>query len=131
MSRDTIGDFLTIIRNGIMASKRFVVAPYSNLRFELAKILKEEGFIKDVIVEELNPIKKEIKILLKYVDSESVIHEITRISRPGKRHYAGVNELKPVIGGLGRSILTTSKGIMTDKKAKELSIGGEIICTIW
>lgn len=131
MSIDTIGNFLTIIRNGIMASKRFVNAPYSNLRLELAKILKEEGFIKDFFVEETSPIKKEIKILLKYVEGESVIHEINRVSRPGKRCYSGVNDLKPVIGGLGISILTTSKGIMTNKKAKELAIGGEIICTIW
>jgi small subunit ribosomal protein S8 len=131
MSRDTIGDFLTIIRNGIMASKRNVVAPYSNMRLELVKLLKQEGFIKDFVVQEIDPIKKDIKVLLKYIDGESVIHEITRVSRPGKRQYTGVSELKPVIGGLGISILSTSKGILTDKKAKELSIGGELICTVW
>lgn len=131
MSKDTIGDFLTIIRNGIMASKRQVVAPHSNLRVEIAKILKEEGFIKDVTVEEISPIKKEITVSLKYVDGESVIHEIDRVSKPSKRRYTRVGEIKPVIGGLGISILTTSKGILTDKKAKELSIGGELICTVW
>jgi small subunit ribosomal protein S8 len=131
MSRDTIGDFLTIIRNGIMASKRNVVAPYSNMRLELVKLLKQEGFIKDFVVQEIDPIKKDIKVLVKYIDGESVIHEITRVSRPGKRQYTGVSELKPVIGGLGISILSTSKGILTDKKAKELSIGGELICTVW
>lgn len=131
MSHDTIGDFLTIIRNGIMASKRSVNAPHSNLKFEIAKILKEEGYIKDVIVEEVTPIKKQIKIMLKYVDGESVIHEISRVSRPGKRNYSGFSEIKPVIGGLGISIISTSEGIKTNKKAKELSIGGEIICTVW
>lgn len=131
MSTDSIGDFLTIIRNGIMASKRFVSAPYSNMRFELARILKEEGFIKDAVVEDLGITKKTIKIFLKYVDSESVIHEITRISTPGKRRYNGVAEIKPVIGGLGVTILTTSQGILTNKKAKQLSIGGEVICTVW
>jgi len=131
MSKDTIGDFLTIIRNGIMASKRQVVAPHANLRVEIAKILKDEGFIKDIIVEEIDPVKKEITIFLKYVDGESVIHEINRVSKPSKRHYARTGEVKPVIGGLGISILTTSKGVITDKKAKELAIGGEVICTVW
>ena len=131
MSKDMIGDFLTIIRNGIKASKRHVVAPHSNLRVEVAKILKDEGFIKDVVVEEIDSVKKSIKISLKYVDGESVIHEIDRVSKPGKRFYARVGEIKPVIGGLGISILTTSKGILTDKKAKELLIGGELICTVW
>lgn len=131
MSKDSIGDFLTIIRNGIMASKPFITAPYSRLKLDLAKILKEEGFIKDVVVEEKDSAKKDIKVILKYIDGESVIHEITRISRPGRRHYASVHELKPVIGGLGVAILTTSQGIMTNKKAKQLLIGGEVMCTIW
>jgi len=131
MSIDTMGNFLTIIRNGIMASKRNVIAPYSKMKFEVAKILKQEGFIRDVVVEENGSIKKDIKVFLKYVDGESVIHEITRISKPSKRYYARSNELKPVIGGLGISVLTTGQGILTDKKAKELSVGGEVICTVW
>lgn len=130
MSKDSIGDFLTIIRNGLMRSVAHVQAPYSKLRFDLAEIFKDEGFIKDVlVVEEDN--KKFIKVLLKYVDGESVIHEIKRVSTPGRRSYARAHELKPVIGGLGVSILTTSQGIFTNKKAKEKSIGGEIICTVW
>lgn len=131
MSIDTVGNFLTIIRNGIMSSKRFVIAPHSKMKFEIAKILKEEGFIKDVIVENQDSVKKEIKVFLKYVEGESVIHEIKRISRPGRRSYASVNEFKPVIGGLGISILTTSQGLLTNKKAKDLFVGGEIICTVW
>jgi len=131
MSVDTIGDFLTIIRNGLMVSKPFIVAPYSNMKFEVAKILKEEGFIKDCLVLEDDPKKKAIKVFLKYVDNESVIHEITRVSKPGRRFYAGSTSVKPVIGGLGISILSTNRGMMTNKKAKELRVGGEVVCTVW
>jgi small subunit ribosomal protein S8 len=89
-----------------------------------------EGFINNLSVVEENE-RKKIHIDLKYVDGESVIHEIKRASRPGRRLYTRVHELKPVIGGLGISILTTNRGLMTNKKAKELSVGGEILCTVW
>lgn len=131
MSVDAIGDFLTVIRNGIMASKPFVVAPYSKIRAEIAHILKDEGFIKDVYVVDQDDVKKSLKVMLKYVNSESVIHEITRRSRPGLRLYKGVDSVKPVIGGLGISILTTNRGVITHKKAKELGVGGEVLCTVW
>lgn len=130
MSIDVIGDFLTIIRNGIMSSKLFVVAPYSKVKAEVAEILKDEGFIKDFAITDEDG-KKSVKIFLKYVGGESVIHELTRISTPGRRSYKGAANIKPVIGGLGLSILTTSKGIISHKKAKELGVGGEIICTVW
>lgn len=130
MSIDTIGDFLTIIRNGIMRSKFTVEIPYSNLRLELSKILKEEGFINDFVVEG-DSLKRKLKIYLRYVDGESAIHEIKRESTPGRRQYARVNELKPVVGGLGVAILTTNRGIMTNKKAKSLQVGGEVLCTVW
>lgn len=131
MSIDSIGNFLTIIRNGLMLGKRFVEAPYSNMKYSIASILKDEGFIKDfeVIGQEVST--KKIKIFLKYVRGESVIHEIKRLSRPGRRYYASIRVLKPVKGKLGISILSTDKGLMTDKKAKELSVGGEIICSVW
>lgn len=132
MSIDAIGNFLTIIRNGLMNSSPFVVAPFSKVRYELTQILKDEGFIKDFAVLNENELTlKSIKIFLKYVGGESAIHEIKRVSTPGRRAYAGVNNIKPVIGGLGLSILTTNKGIITHKKAKELGLGGEVICTIW
>lgn len=130
MAIDSIGDFLTIIRNGLMASKLFVIAPYSNQKLEIARILKDEGFIKDTEILEQDS-KKFIKVFLKYVSGESVIHKLTRISTPGRRNYRGAAYIEPVIGGLGLSILTTSKGIVSHKKAKELGIGGEIICTVW
>jgi small subunit ribosomal protein S8 len=131
MSIDVIGNFLTIIRNGIMASKPFVIAQASRTNLSLAQILKDEGFIRDFAVIEQDAAKKEVKIFLKYVQGESVIHEITRKSKPSRRVYAGSKRIAPVIGGLGLSILTTNKGIITNKKAKELGVGGEIICTVW
>jgi len=131
MSVDAIGDFLTIIRNGLMASKSHVVAPYSQIKFAVATILKEEGFIRDCSVVEQEGNKKQVRVDLKYVQGESVIHEITRVSKPGRRYYAGRTKMKPVIGGLGVSILSTNRGIISNKKAKELNVGGEIICTVW
>ena len=130
MSTDSIGDFLTIIRNALMRAKPLVLAPYSKMKFDISEILKQEGFVKDVLVEEVDG-KKFLKLLLKYVDGESVIHEIKRVSTPGRRFYARAHELKPVVGGLGISILTTSQGIFTNKKARNMSVGGEVVCTVW
>lgn len=131
MSIDTLGDFLTIIRNGVLSSKRHVVAPHSKIKQEIASILKSEGFIRDFLVEQNENGHQQIKITLKYVDNESVIHEITRISTPGRRNYKGVASIDPVIGGLGISILTTNRGVITNKKARQLKVGGEVICTVW
>jgi small subunit ribosomal protein S8 len=131
MSIDSIGNFLTVLRNGIMASKSSVVAPYSGMRHTIATLLKEKGFIKDVSIVEDEQGKKSLKVAFKYVDSESVIHEIKRISTPGCRVYAGIRNIKPVIGGLGITILSTNRGIITHDQAKALNVGGEVICTIW
>jgi small subunit ribosomal protein S8 len=131
MSIDAIGNFLTIIRNGIMSSKTVVEIPHSNLKFEIASLLKDEGFIKDLALVD-NEGKKAIKVFLKYDhNGESAIHEITRVSKPGRRSYKGATSIKPVIGGLGVSILTTSKGVITQKRAKAMGIGGEVMCTVW
>ena len=130
MSIDSIGDFLAIIRNGVLASKRSVVAPYSRLKQEIAQILKDEGFIREVTVAELDN-KKRLSLALKYVDGESVIHEIDRVSTPGRRAYAAHNAIKPVIGKLGISIVTTNQGVMTSKGARSRGVGGEVLCTVW
>jgi small subunit ribosomal protein S8 len=130
VSKDVIANFLTMIRNGIARSKSYVTSDYSSFRYEIAKILKEEGYISDVLIVDQEDQKK-LKVVLKYVDGESVIHEITRISKPSRRIYKSVENLKPVIGGLGVNILTTSKGIMTDKAAQKQRVGGELICTVW
>ena len=145
---DVIGDFLTIIRNGIAVSKLSVLIPYSfaiceavsgsinpalfipSVKRMMTLILKDEGFIRDFNIEG-DGVKKNLRIFLKYVDGESVIHEISRVSKPGRRMYRGFKDLKPVIGGLGLSILTSSIGVITNKQAKSNSVGGEIICTVW
>ncbi|HVX01128.1 MAG TPA: 30S ribosomal protein S8 [Candidatus Babeliaceae bacterium] len=131
MSMDTIGDFLTVIRNGIRASHASVTVPYSKLKMNIADILKEEGYVRDVMLEEDEKKHKFLKIALKYKGNESVIHEIKRLSRPGLRIYEGSSRLQPVIGGLGIAIVTTNRGVMTNKKAKRLGVGGEVLCTIW
>jgi small subunit ribosomal protein S8 len=131
VSVDAIGDFLTIIRNGLMVSKRFVVAPYSRMRLSVAKILQDEGFIQDVAVLDDIASKKSIKVTLRYVNGESAIHRIDRRSTPGRRLYTKVDQIKPVIGGLGLSILSTNRGVVSHKKAKEYGVGGEVICTVW
>jgi small subunit ribosomal protein S8 len=130
MSVDTIANCLTIIRNGASATKLSVEVPYSRLKQTILEILKSEGFIKDFVVQEDANIKT-LKIFLKYVDGESVIHEITRISKPGRRVYEGSKTIEPVIGNLGISILSTNRGLITDKEAKKLGVGGEVICSIW
>ena len=130
MSKDVIADFLTIIRNGVSRSKPDVMIGYSKLRYEIAQILKQEGFVSDVVLEEKEN-EQSIKIVLKYVQGESVIHEIVRVSKPSRRIYTSIDKIKPVIGGLGVNILTTSKGVMTDKVARQQRVGGELICTIW
>ena len=131
MSIDSIGNFLTIIRNGLMSSKRVVVAPFSNEKVGILAVLKEEGFIKDYQKIEDEKNKAVLKIHLKYVNGEPVIHELTRISKPGRRAYSAVNNITPVIGGLGIAILSTNKGIVSDKDARKLMVGGEVICSVW
>lgn len=130
MSIDAIGNFLTVIRNGLMVRKRSVTVPFSRLKLEMARVLKEEGYIKDFEQQEQDQ-KPYLVIFLKYLNGEAVIHEITRVSTPGRRHYEGARELRPVIGGLGISIVTTSRGIMTDRDARRHSVGGEVLCHVW
>lgn len=130
MSVDTVADFLTIIRNGLMVSKASVVVPYSNLKLGIASILKSEGFIRDFAVEETDG-KKSMRIYLKYVNGESVIHELKMVSKQGRRVYKRIEKLDYVIGGLGIGILSTNRGIITDKQARALNVGGELICEVW
>ncbi len=130
MSVDTIGNFLTALRNGILVEKRSVAVPSSRLKVEIARVLKEEGYIKDYKTDQEGA-KTTLTVFLKYVNGESAIHEITRVSTPGRRHYENVRQLTPVVGGLGISVLTTSAGVVTDQQAKRLGVGGEILCHIW
>lgn len=127
---DSIGDFLTIIRNGITVRKRNVKVPASKLKQSIASLLKDEGFIKDYKLEQ-DGVKTFLTVYLKYVNGESVIHEITRKSTPGRRLYQRANGMKPVIGGLGIAVMSTNAGLLTDRRARELGVGGEIICQVW
>jgi len=131
MSIDTIGNFITIIRNGLMVSKPSVETTYSKMRYAIAQILKDEGFVRDVIVTDKENNKKSIKVVLKYVDGEAAIHKIERQSKPSRRVYNAVDEIEPVIGGLGISILSTNTGVVSHKQAKQQRVGGELICTVW
>ena len=131
MSMDVVGDFLTIIRNALMVYKRSVSLPYSNLRAGIAKVLKDEGFIKDFSKSEDERGHSVLNVSLKYVNGESVINEIKRISKPGRRRYERSGKITSVIGGLGVAILSTSSGIMTDQQARKLTVGGEVICHVW
>lgn len=130
MSVDSIGNFFTSIRNAVARASRFVKVPYSKFKYQIGLILLEEGFIKEIRVEG-DGIEKKIVVFLKYVNNESVIHELSQVSKPGRRVYIKFNSIPIVIGGLGIAIVTTSQGIMTNKKLKEKNIGGELICTVW
>lgn len=131
MSIDTIGNYLTILRNGIMVSKRSVTMPHSKMRVSITQILKDEGFIKDFQVDTTVEGKSSLTVHLKYVNGESAIHELTRSSRPGCRHYSKIKNVASVIGGLGISILSTNAGVITDKQARKLNVGGEVLCRVW
>lgn len=129
---DTIGDFLTRVRNAIKASHRVVEVPASGMKKEITKILKDKGYILDYKVEE-NPVQDKIKIALKYHPStkQSAIRKIQRVSRPGLRKFSSVEDMPRVLSGLGIAIISTSKGLLTDKEAKKMNIGGEVICYVY
>ncbi len=127
---DPIADFLTRIRNAIKAEKKYVEIPSSNTKVRMAEILKENKFITDFEVLEDNK-QNILKIKLKYIDEEPSISGLKRISRPGLRKYAGKDELPRVFNGLGIAIISTSKGLMTERQAKNEAVGGEVICHIW
>lgn len=128
---DFVADFLTIIRNASRAHKDKVTAGSSNLTLKIAEILKEEGFVENVKpFTEGN--KRFIRIHLKYVHGKRpAIQGLRRISKPGRRTYLGAEEIPRVQGGLGVAIVSTSKGVLTDQKARQEKVGGELLCTVW
>jgi small subunit ribosomal protein S8 len=135
---DPISDMITRIRNGVTAKHTRVDMPASKLKAEIARILQDEGYIQGFrLVEEAaekpgrNP-RQVIRIFLKYgPHGEKVITGLERISRPGRRVYLGVSDVPAVLGGLGTSILTTSRGVMTGRAAKKAGVGGEVLCNVW
>ncbi|WP_304263167.1 30S ribosomal protein S8 [Kallipyga massiliensis] len=130
MMTDPIADMLTRIRNGNMKKHESVEVPASNMKKNLAQILLDEGYIKGFNVVDDNR-QGMITIDLKYVDDDRSISGLKRISKPGRRVYVRANEVPTVLGGLGTAILSTSKGVMTDKQARAEGLGGEVICYVW
>ncbi len=130
MLTDPIADMLTRIRNAIRIKAEKVDIPISKMKLEIAKILKEEGFIRAYKI--LKDRKQGIlRVIPKYIDNESVISGMKRISKPGRRVYVGSNKIPVVMGGLGIAIITTSRGVLSDKVCKRESVGGEVICYVW
>ncbi|MFA5904862.1 MAG: 30S ribosomal protein S8 [Desulfobacula sp.] len=128
---DPIADMLTSIRNGGKAGFAKVDIPGSKIKIELVRVLKEQGYIKDYKYLE-NEVQGSIRIYLKYVsDGKPSIFGIERVSKPSRRVYSKSKQIKPVLNGLGISVVSTSRGVMTDKQAKEANIGGEILFNVW
>lgn len=131
MMTDPISSLLTQLRNAARAKHTRTDVPASKLKVELARILKEEGYVSSFkVVEEKG--RRVLRITLKYTpDKRPVITDLRRVSRPGSRVYAGRNDIRPVVGGLGISILTTPRGLMTGRAARKAGVGGEILCEVW
>ena len=128
---DPISDFLTRIRNAQMANKEHVDIPCSNLKIRISYILKEENFIRDYI-KILDEKQNVLRLFLRYdYEGKPVIHGLKRISTPGCRRYVGSENIQSVLNGMGVSIITTSKGVVSNKKAKKLNVGGEVLCHVW
>jgi small subunit ribosomal protein S8 len=133
---DPIADMLTRIRNSVMAGQTLVGMPNSKIKVAIAKILKSEGYIENYqVVDGENPGHKVLRVRLKYIgkrrERKSVITNLERISSPGRRVYAKSTQIPWVLSGLGIAILSTPKGVMTDQRARQLGVGGEILCKVW
>ncbi|MDR2980735.1 MAG: 30S ribosomal protein S8 [Puniceicoccales bacterium] len=129
-SHDTLGDFLTILRNGCRAELPAITTQWSNVREGIARILKQNGYIADYSKGEKNGLPV-IEINLKYANRIAAITGIKRVSSPGRRVYAGYSDIPRVIGGMGISILTTSKGLLSDREARQQKVGGELLAQVW
>ena len=128
---DTISDMLTTIRNGLLLSKEFVCTPSSKLKLNVLKVLQEEGYITSFKENEIQKKIKEIKITLSYINGDPSIKLISRISKPGRRVYSKLKDLPSYFKGYGVTIVSTSKGVMTDKKARISNLSGEILCQVF
>lgn len=131
MNTDPISDYLTRIRNAQNAKKKSVEIPASKLKLRITEILNKQGFIGDFNVAETSNKQGNIVIKLKYNNGEGVILGLERVSRPGIRKYVPSDHIPKVLNGLGIGIVSTSKGLMTDKEARRLGVGGEVVCSIW
>jgi small subunit ribosomal protein S8 len=127
---DPVGDLITRIRNAQLRGRSKLTSPASTLRNRVLQVLKDEGYIRD-FREVANGVHKEIEIELKYFEGSPAIHEIQRVSKPGRRVYSSIKDLRLVRNGLGISIISTPKGVMSDNAAREANVGGEIICEVY
>ncbi|MBS1903129.1 MAG: 30S ribosomal protein S8 [Bacteroidetes bacterium] len=127
---DTIGDFLTRLRNAIKARHQYVIVPASNLKYAISTILQEQGYIDSVERIE-NSKQGELRITLKYQNGVPAIMGLRRISTPGLRRYTKATDTPRVLSGLGIAILSTPRGVMSDKQARQLNVGGEVLCYVW
>lgn len=127
--QDTLADMFTRIRNAQMATKETVSMPSSKTKVEIARVLKEEGYVADYQVQ--GDVKPELTVTLKYFEGKAVIEKIERVSKPSLRKYMGKNNLPKVNAGLGVAIVSTSKGVMTDRAARAAGVGGEVLCTVF
>ena len=128
---DTLGDMLTRIRNGQTTNKKVVDAPASRFRKNVLEVLKREGFIRNFEEKQMRPGINFFEIELKYYNGKPVISEIKRVSKPGRRVYSSIKNLQKTYNGLGVSILSTPRGVMSDNEAREANVGGEVLCTIY
>lgn len=128
---DPIGDMLTRIRNGQKARKATISSPASTLRENILEVLKEEGYIRGYNRQKISEGVEHINIELKYYENQPVIQQLTRVSKPGRRVYVKVKDLKPINNGLGVVVLSTPKGVLSDGKARELNVGGEVLCNVF
>lgn len=131
-TNDPVSDFLTRVRNGLLVNKEQVAVPYSNLKLSLAELLKAEGYINDVkVVSEEDVSRKSIVMDMRYVKGRPAITGLKKISKPGLRKYTKAQYAPRVYSGLGISVISTSKGLITDRKARAEKVGGEILCQVW
>lgn len=128
---DPLGDLLTRIRNGQSARLSVIKSPTSGLRNHVLDVLKRQGYIRDFSLEKGSNGQEVVTVELKYYEGEPVIKEIHRVSKPGRRVYSKVNDLKPVYNGLGIAILSTPKGVMSDNEARNEKVGGEVLCQVF
>lgn len=128
---DPLGDMLTRIRNGQRARQAIVASPASKIRANVLEVLKREGYIRGFSREDVRPGVRELRIELKYVDGEPVIREIARVSKPGRRIYSRIADLPRSYNGLGISILSTPRGVMSDNEARAAKVGGEVLCRVF
>lgn len=126
MISDPIGDMLSRVRNGYLARKRMVVVPFSGFKEKLAQILIKDGFLKEVERRE-----RDLVLKLKYVQGQAVVQGLKRVSKPGRRIYQKAKDIKVVRSGLGRKIISSRQGLVTDQEARKKKLGGEVVCEVW